>query len=89
MFKFNAKGEPILELNKNFGNAKMMANTILHEIKHYRQSIKLGRKEFMALPVEQAERYATSTNIWQGKRMGLSDEDLQWFQQYYDFFRGQ
>lgn len=88
LFKFNAKGEPILELNKSFGNAKMMANTILHEIKHYRQSLKLGRKEFMALPIEQAEIYATSTNIWQGKRMGLSDEDLQWFQQYYDFFRG-
>ncbi|GBK62832.1 hypothetical protein PbDSM24746_28360 [Paenibacillus macerans] len=88
LFKFNAKGEPVLELNKSFGNAKMMANTILHEIKHYRQALKLGRKEFMALPDEQAERYATSTNIWQGKRMGLSDEDLQWFQQYYDFFRG-
>ncbi len=89
LFKFNAKGEPVLELNKNFGNAKMMANTILHEMKHYRQSLKLGRKGFMELPVELAERYATSTNIWQGKRMGLSDEDLQWFQQYYDFFRGQ
>ena len=60
LFKFNAKGEPILELNKNFGNVKIMANTILHEIKHYRQSLKLGRKEFMALPVEQVERYATS-----------------------------
>ncbi|RUT39626.1 hypothetical protein EJP82_25620 [Paenibacillus anaericanus] len=89
MFKFNPKGEPILDLNKNFGNAKMMANTILHEVKHLRQSVKLGSKEFMALPVEQAEIYATSTNIWQGKRLGLSFEDLQWFQQYYDFFRGQ
>lgn len=42
----------------------------------------------MNLPIDQAEKYATATNIWQGKRLGLTDEDLQWFQQYYDFFRG-
>jgi hypothetical protein len=42
-FRFDTKGNPIIDLNKKFGNANIMANTILHEVRHYRHFKKLYR----------------------------------------------
>ncbi len=90
VFKLDVRGNPIIEINKNIGNSKVMANTILHEVRHLRQYNKLGisPKGWNALSDEFVERFATSTNLWQGKKMGLSPEDLGIFQNYYNGWRG-
>ncbi|WP_139116995.1 hypothetical protein [Candidatus Thiodiazotropha endoloripes] len=39
------------------------------------------------LSVTDKEIFATSTNIWQGNKLGLNADDLKIFQDYYDFYR--
>ena len=87
--RLNNKSEPIIELNKNLGNAKIMANAILHEVRHLRQHLKVGDEKMHLnnIQLDEAERFATATNIWQGEKLGLTDEDLKIFQDYYDFYR--
>ncbi|MFM9276638.1 WXG100 family type VII secretion target [Paenibacillus jiagnxiensis] len=89
-FRFDTKGNPIIDLNKKFGNSSIMANTILHEVRHLRHFNKLGLsiREWNDLPEEIVERYATGTNIWQGKKLGLVPDDLKIFEDYYKRYRG-
>ena len=90
-FKVNpVTNQPIIELNKSFGNAKIMANTILHEVRHLRHFLKTGGT-FQAWKVVgefPAERFATATNITQGKALGIALEDLGIFEDYYWYYRG-
>ncbi|RUT37758.1 hypothetical protein EJP82_27765 [Paenibacillus anaericanus] len=89
-FRFDMKGNPIIDLNKKFGNSNILANTILHEVRHYRQfnKLNLSIREWHGLPEEFVERYATGTNIWQGKKLGLTTEELKIFENYYKYYRG-
>jgi hypothetical protein len=91
MFKAQGNGKKnILELNKNLGNSKIMANTILHELRHYRHFKKLGlsASQWNKLDVNYLERFATSTNLNTAKRLGLSEEDTAIFRNYYDYYVG-
>jgi hypothetical protein len=90
VFRLDVRGNLIIDINKNIGNSKVMANTILHEVRHLRQYNKLGAnpKVWNGLSDEFVERFATSTNLWQGKRMGLSPEDMNIFENYYNGWRG-
>jgi hypothetical protein len=78
-----------ISLNTNIGNADLFANTLLHEVRHARQFEKLGLSvsDWNKLPDAFVEKFATSTNIWQGRRLGLSDGDLDMFVRYYDEWR--
>ena len=87
LFKFNTKGVPIIDLNKDIGNAKLMANTILHETRHLRHSNKLGIKAYRATDTINLEVFATATNIAMGKRLALSAEDIEIFIEYYKYWR--
>ena len=87
LFKFNTKGVPIIDLNKDIGNAKLMANTILHETRHLRHSNKLGIKAYRATDTINLEVFATATNIATGKRLALSAEDIEIFIEYYKYWR--
>jgi hypothetical protein len=78
---------PVIMLANNFGNAKIMAASILHEVRHLRQYNKLGRTAFLDRGVIRAEKFATAPNIVQGKRLGLSQGDLQYFIDYYKYWR--
>ncbi len=88
IFKTTKKG-PAITLNTNIGNSKVFANTILHEVRHLRQYNKLSvtPKQWNALDNNFVERFATATNIWQGKKLGLSNDDIRLFQNYYDGYR--
>jgi hypothetical protein len=50
--------------------------------------IDLSIKQWNDLPEDLVERYATGTNIWQGKKLGLTPEELKVFEDYYKKFRG-
>lgn len=73
-----------------------MVQTVLHETRHLRQFNKIMGEgtygqakvawQFELTPV-QKEVYATSTNLWQGRRLGLSSADQQLFTDYYNYFR--
>ncbi|MBL8918245.1 MAG: Ig-like domain-containing protein, partial [Myxococcaceae bacterium] len=80
-------------LNNSLGNAKILANTILHEVRHFRHFKKFlsgggTYQEWKALDSAVQERFATSTNIWQGRWLGLGADDLELFRTYYEFYRG-
>lgn len=94
---FSATGKkPLIQLNENIGNADVLALTTLHEVRHLRQFNKVmkGTNYNQAkvrwgteLNNKQKEVFATSTNVWQGKRLGLNEADLLMFKNYYDFYR--
>ncbi len=77
-FDVTPKGQPIIKLNKEIGNARVLANAILHEVRHLRHFSKTGGsvKGWRAVDGNVKEQFATATNIWQGKRLGLSDGEL-------------
>ena len=84
-FTFTTNGQPMLELSRSVGNAKMLAMTIMHESRHFRHAKKLNltAKQYVDQVSERvAEVYATAPNISQAKRLGLSGEDMQIFQNY-------
>lgn len=51
------------------------------------QKLGVSISQWNALDEAAVERFATSTNIWQGKRLGLVEGDLQHFINYYNRFR--
>jgi hypothetical protein len=79
---------PRIQLASNFGNAKIMAASILHEVRHLRQFRKLGAGRYITQGTAMAEIFATAPNIVQGKRLGLSGDDFQYFIDYYQLWRG-
>jgi hypothetical protein len=46
-----------------------------------------GRLPFLDQGIIRAEKFATAPNIVQGKRLGLSQGDLQYFIDYYKYWR--
>lgn len=88
VFRISKKG-PFITLNTNIGNPEVFANVILHEVRHLRHynKLRLSPREWDALDDGYVERFATATNVWQGRRLGMSPEDLRMFQAYYDGFR--
>jgi len=106
-----------IELAENFGNADIMAVTMMHEIRHARHFNKIFNSKMASSMLNEphltervrfklafhrakkifqapnrafsaeAEVFATSTNPWQAKRMGLSKEESQYFIDYLEGWR--
>lgn len=86
------QGKSVIGVNTNLGNAKILANTLLHEVRHLRQYRKIlsrggTRRTWNNLSETAKERYATAPNVWQGRRLGLSPEDLTIFEEYQQHWR--
>jgi hypothetical protein len=88
IFRATPKGATIW-LNTTIGNPSLFANTLLHEVRHFRQFEKLGLSvsQWDKLPERFVEKFATATNIWQGKRLSLTGEEMGWTKNYFDEWR--
>ena len=88
MFLATKKGGTI-RLNTTIGNPELFSNVLLHEVRHLRQYEKLGvsLSEWNRLPTNYVERYATATNIWQGRMLGVSEKDMPMITGYYEAWR--
>jgi hypothetical protein len=84
-FLAKPKGATIY-MNVNIGNSGLFANTLLHEVRHLRQFEKIGSSvtEWNKLSTSHVEKFATATNIWQGKKLGLTQQELAWTRNYYN-----
>ena len=65
----------------------MPSNSILTKTDQIRAYNQTKSRWGSDLSVVEKETFATSTNIWQGKKLGLNADDLNIFQDYYDFYR--
>lgn len=95
IFRASGKG-PLISLNKNIGNSKLYALTILHETRHLRHFNKIEAPNYNQAKViwnkfmtnNAKEIFATSTNVWQAKKLGLSAADMKDVRWYYNKYRG-
>jgi hypothetical protein len=88
IFLATKKGGTIT-MNTNIGNPEFFASVLLHEVRHFRQFEKLGSNlsEWNQLPTEFVERFATATQLWQGKRLGLAKDEMNMVTDYYNAWR--